>query len=85
LVHTDSTAGFGSLAEVFARGVDGGAVLVESVRDYHGQDYFTLITYGRGGKEFGSLHRNDEIISCGLMRDVRASPLWEMACNQPSG
>jgi hypothetical protein len=60
----------GSLADVFARGVDGGAVLVESVRDYHGQDYFTLITYGRGGKEFGSLHRNDEVISCGLMRDV---------------
>jgi hypothetical protein len=72
-VHNDSTAGFGSLAEVFARGVDGGAVLVESVRDYHGQDNFTLITYGRGGKEFGSLHRNDEVISCGLMRDGKLS------------
>jgi hypothetical protein len=60
--------------DVFARGVDGGAVLVENVRDYAGEDYFNLITYARQGKEFGSVHRNDEVLSCGLLRDVRFLP-----------
>jgi hypothetical protein len=46
-------------------------VLVENVRDYAGEDYFNLITYARQGKEFGSVHRNDEVLSCGLLRDVR--------------
>jgi hypothetical protein len=72
-VHNDSTEGFGSLADVFARGVDGGAVLVENVRDYAGEDYFNLITYARQGKEFGSVHRNDEVLSCGLLRDGNLS------------
>jgi hypothetical protein len=63
------------MADVFTRGVDGGAVLVENVRDYAGKDYFTIITYARQGKEFGSVHRNDEILSCGLLRDVRAPSL----------
>lgn len=86
-VERDPTAaGFGSVADVMERGdgVDGGAVLVENLRDYENQDYYTLITYALRGKEFGSLHRNDETVSCGFMKNVpstsmRDESLW---CSQ---